>query len=84
MWDGEVNFGRAGGAVVVYCINFHLIFSVVLEIMELDSAGVSRNFIFSPFLILLVLFEMIRSFYCIKKCEMAHFTLIMLVLHIFN
>lgn len=57
LWDGEVDFRRTGGAIVVNCKNFHLIVSIVLEIIELDSAGVSRNGVFCPFLVLLDLFK---------------------------
>lgn len=74
LWDSEVNFGTAGGAIVVYCINFHLIVSIVLEIVQLDFAGVSRKFFFSPFLILLVLFQ---------TSDILHLD-IWLVLHIFK
>lgn len=74
LWYGEVNFGSIGGAIVVYCIHLHLIVSIVLEIVQLDFAGVSRDFFFSPFLILLVLFQM---------SDILHFD-IWLVLHIFK
>lgn len=74
LWDGEVNLGSVGGAIVVYCIHFHLIVSIILEIVQLDFAGISRNFFFSPFLILLVLFQM---------SDILHLD-IWLVLHIFK
>lgn len=74
LWDGEVNFGSIGGSIVIYCIHFHLIASIVLEIVQLDFAGVSRDFFFSPFLILLVLFQM---------SDILHLC-IWLVLHIFK
>lgn len=57
LWDGEVNCGSPGGAIVVYCRNFHLIVSIVLEVFQMDFGGVSRNFFFSPFLFFMVLFQ---------------------------
>lgn len=62
--DGEVNMGRAGGAVVVYGKNFHLIVRVVLEIMQMDLAQVSRNLFLCPVLIFLVLLQIYDTLYC--------------------
>lgn len=63
--DGEVNMGRAGGAVVVHCKNFHLIVRVVLEIMKMDFAQVSRHLFLCPLFILFVLLEIYNTLYCL-------------------